>query len=327
MTKTDPFRPAEHSEEEASLWAARLRSGPFSGAQRTELRAWLAQDPAHGPMLDEFCRTSADLDGALAVLRAEGSLEASTVEFVSRSPSRRRRARGLAVVSMAGVAVLVLLAWPGSSQRFITAPGERKTFALADGSSLTFNAHTAATVTFERSARRVKLIEGEALFTVAKDPSRPFFVTTPHGVVRVTGTVFNVRADAPQSEEVTVLEGTVQVAAQEAAPMVAMHPGDQALLSDQAPLVQTVSPEALQRVTAWREGRVVFAAEPLRSALERVAWYHGRKIDVSAGLEGLTLGGQYDLEDLDALLQGIEQVHPIKILHGENGEIRVVPRN
>ena len=221
---------------------------------------------------------------------------------------------------------LVFLVWPQSSQNFITAPGERKTFALADGSSLNFNAHTTATVTFERHARRVKLIEGEALFTVAKDPSRPFFVTTPHGVVRVTGTVFNVRADAPQSEEVTVLEGTVQVAARETVSMVAMHPGDQALLTGQTPSVQTVSPEAIQRITAWREGRVVFAAEPLRSALERVAWYHGRKIDISAKLDELTLGGQYDLEDLDALLEGIEQVHPIKVLRGANGEIRVVPR-
>ena len=67
-------------------------------------------------------------------------------------------------------------------------------------------------------------------------------------------------------------------------------------------------------------------AEPLRAALERIAWYHGRKIDVSARLDGLTLGGQYNLENYEALLEGIERVLPVSVLRSADGNARAVPR-
>jgi len=74
-----------------------------------------------------------------------------------------------------------------------------------------------------------------------------------------------------------------------------------------------------------RDG-IVFESKPLRAALERIAWYHGRKIEVSAQLDGLALGGQYDLADCDALLDGIEKVLPVRVLRSADGSARVVPR-
>jgi transmembrane sensor len=310
-------------EEQATLWTARLRSGPLPPEQWTELQAWLAQ-PAHRALLDDYCETSADFDAALAVARAEGT---PIITAPATPPASFRRRHWVAGTAAAGIAAaLAFVFWPQNIEILATEPGERADFTLADGSSLKLSGNTRAAFSHSRAERRVRLEAGEALFTVNRDPARPFFVETNHGLVRVTGTVFNIRADAPEGEEVTVLEGSVAVSAEANGQSVAMRAGDQAMLYGQDPQVRPLSPEALQQVTAWQEGRIVFTAEPLRSALARVARYHGRKIDISAHLDGLTLGGQYDLADYDTLLEDITRVLPVSVLRAPDGSARVVPR-
>lgn len=60
------------------------------------------------------------------------------------------------------------------------------------------------------------------------------------------------------------------------------------------PNVRTLSPAELSRMTSWRRGVVEFEGEPLRSALAKMAAYHGYTLDVSPRLDGLTLGGSYN---------------------------------
>lgn len=322
MTTPHPATFPEDLEDQAALWTARLRSGPLPAEQRAELQAWLAI-AANRDLLDDYCETSADFDAALAVAQAEGKHPETSPVARPASPRRTR----WPVAAAAGIAAaLALVFWPQQPEAYATAPGQRADFILADGSHLKLSGNTQATCRQTRAERRVRLETGEALFAVKRDPSRPFFVETKHGLVRVTGTVFNVRADAPEGEEVTVLEGSVSVSAEANAPSVTMRAGEQAMLYGQEPQLRPLDPEALRQVTAWQQGRIVFTAEPLRSALARVARYHGRKIDISAHLDGLTLGGQYDLADYGALLEDIARVLPVSVLRAPDGSVRVVPR-
>jgi transmembrane sensor len=65
-------------------------------------------------------------------------------------------------------------------------------------------------VEFSNNERRVELLEGQALFQVAKDKSRPFIVASGEATVRAVGTQFDVyRKDSGTT--VTVLEGRVAV--------------------------------------------------------------------------------------------------------------------
>ncbi len=322
MTTQPPAIFPDDLEEQAALWTARLRSGPLPAEQRAELQAWLAT-AAHRDLLDDYCETSADYDAALAVAQAEGKPLVSAASVNPASPSRRR---WLTVAAAGIAAALVFVFWPQRPETFATAPGQRADFTLVDGSTLKLSGNTQVAFAQSRAERRVRLEAGEVLFAVKRDAARPFLVETKHGLVRVTGTVFNIRADAPEGEEVTVLEGSVAVSADTNAQSVAMRAGDQAMLYGKEPQVRALSPEDLQQVTAWQEGRIVFTAEPLRSALARVARYHGRKIDISAHLDGLTLGGQYDLADYDALLEDIARVLPVSVLRAPDGSARVVPR-
>src|SRR5690606_36114713 len=81
-------------------------------------------------------------------------------------------------VILTGVAALfTVLSRPADDaglQTFATATGEQRTVELPDGSSIQLNTGTVVEVDYRRDARRLRLVEGEALFDVAEEPSRPF---------------------------------------------------------------------------------------------------------------------------------------------------------
>ncbi|MDO6805163.1 FecR domain-containing protein, partial [Wenyingzhuangia sp. 1_MG-2023] len=65
-------------------------------------------------------------------------------------------------------------------------------------------------VRYERTERHIDLTQGEAKFSVAKNPQRPFTVQTRQAAMKALGTVFNV--DQRDSiTELTVLEGRVEI--------------------------------------------------------------------------------------------------------------------
>src|SRR3546814_10959773 len=80
---------------------------------------------------------------------------------------------------------------------FNTAVGERRDVALADGSVLRLNTASRVEVVLSKRARVVRLLRGEALFDVAHDPARPFYVEFAHSRLRAVGSALNVhlRAD------------------------------------------------------------------------------------------------------------------------------------
>jgi transmembrane sensor len=202
----------------------------------------------------------------------------------------------------------------GRSREFTTQTAERHAAALADGSRVELNAQTALAVVFTKAERRVRLARGEALFTVAKDAARPFVVETPAGVVRVTGTVFNVRAAAAQRVEVTVLEGTVRVQPEHATEKTATLTADnQAVLRAENVETHTLHAGAAQDVAAWRQGQAVFEDTRLADAIERFAAYHVRRIAVDAAAADLRLGGRFSLDDLDGWLDFVQRVLPVRV--------------
>jgi Fe2+-dicitrate sensor, membrane component len=64
------------------------------------------------------------------------------------------------------------------------------------------------TVDYRPEVRQVQLTDGQALFTVAKDPGRPFIVKGGMGSVQAVGTNFDVHR-TPRGAIVTVVSGKV----------------------------------------------------------------------------------------------------------------------
>lgn len=122
------------------------------------------------------------------------------------------KAAAIACLVVGGTVALLAVRDPVYS----TSPGERRSVTLDDGSLVDLNARSKVRVSWSRSSRQLELIEGEALFDVAKDPERPFVVRAGTTYVRAIGTQFDVHRKQTDTT-VTVIEGRVAVYVQPSA--------------------------------------------------------------------------------------------------------------
>ena len=93
--------------------------------------------------------------------------------------------------------------------------GQTSSFVLPDSSSVILNSGSVIEFPeeFSDSARIVRL-DGEAVFSVKKDPARPFIVKSASVETKVLGTVFNMKSYSEDGySSVSVAEGKVSVRA------------------------------------------------------------------------------------------------------------------
>jgi transmembrane sensor len=330
--KPFPIHPDSSVEDQAALWAARLDESTLDGVARSELSAWLGQDPSRRALLAHYCQISEDLEELLPELVAS-----ARVEMPAAVPAPRGwAARWIATGALAAVALAAAVIWVGRAghpETIATTLAQRRSFTLADGTRVELNANTSIVIENGRAERRVRLAEGEAFFEVSKDKARPFIVETPGGSVRVTGTRFDVRTDAASELDVTVVEGSVQVRPSETASYQAadpqnLVPGDQLSAGSAGVSLRPLSAGALADALAWREGMIVFDAVPLSEALARIARYHGKNITATPGAAVLIIGGRMSLDHLDGFFEDLERFLPqVRVTRDASGGARVSLRS
>lgn len=326
------------ADEQAALWAARLDGSTLTASDRDELDTWLAASPAHRALLSQYCQFSTDLEADLPALVARGSLKMPRENESTRSTPRGFfNVKWFASVAFAAAAAVAVILWSGrpatQTENVATAVAQRQAITLADGTRVELNARTTMRVELTRTERRIRLAEGQAFFTVTKDPARPFIVETPAGSVRVTGTTFDVRSGRASELHVTVVEGSVLVRPGEsgnlppAGPVpVSLRAGDYLTATAGSATVTRLSAAAIEDVLAWRQGAVVFDGVPLELALARFAHHHGRGINVLEGAAAHRLGGRYSIDDLDGFVGMLDQAFPVEVTHGLSGTITIAPR-
>src|SRR5690606_41756429 len=98
------------------------------------------------------------------------------------------------------------------AEPFLTSIGEQRDFTLEDGSSLAVNTGSLVEVLrLDGSARELRLRRGEALFSVAHDPSRPFRVEVGGHTVEAVGTEFDIRLHEGGVIDVVGTEGRARL--------------------------------------------------------------------------------------------------------------------
>lgn len=308
-------------EEEAAAWVARHDTGPLTPDEAAQFDAWLAASPAHRAAFDRYNGLWRELDDlAVAPPRPAAANDAAPAP----APGRKRRALA-AAIALGLLATGSVTAWRLSTDpSYATDIGERRVVTLDDGSRITLNTATALSVDFDAVRRRIALAQGEALFEVAHDPGRPFIVDAPSGSVRAVGTKFVVRIDNGHRLAVTVTEGKVLVArpakrrddaeVAEPAPQTPLTIGQS--LDAQGPrlAVTSLPPSRLASRLAWRQGDVVFAGESLAAAAAEMQRYTDRHIQVDPAVAYYSIGGYFRTNDLNAFLETVESVFPVRII-------------
>jgi transmembrane sensor len=204
---------------------------------------------------------------------------------------------------------------------YSTAIGERSTIALEDGSTLVLNTATRLRVDFTRSARNVTLLSGQALFEVASDARRPFTVQAGDRRITALGTAFDVRVEAGVVR-VTLLEGRVAVEEPgRPANREELTPGQQLLAASRG--AATVRHADVERVTSWRDGRLVFENEPLAGVVAEVNRYSNRKVVLSdPALGELRISGTFRIGSPVNFISALRDYFPIEASEaGAHGDL------
>ena len=100
------------SEEQASLWAARLDGSVLSATDRLILDEWLASHPDHRALLSRYCQFSADLEQQMPLLEGikELSVEVSP-SLATAQPYPWSRWPLMASVALTAAAAVGLFFW------------------------------------------------------------------------------------------------------------------------------------------------------------------------------------------------------------------------
>jgi transmembrane sensor len=299
--------PGRRLSDEAIDWLVRLGSGRATPKDRSAFLTWRRRSAAHEAAVVE----AEMLLRAVGETRQADRLRRHGEPLPNGRPvGRRLLFAGAAAASVAAVAVGLTSLGPLSAlyADHATGVGGRKRVALADGSVVVLNTATAISVDYSVKERRVVLHDGEALFEVAKDASRPFIVTAGDMEVTAVGTAFVVRFN-----EVTVSEGTIDVTIGGRPPIrvvagqrLGVGEGDRFKLS-------TVDVDS---AIAWQRGKLIFNRRPLESVVAELQRYRaGRIVVLGDKLKALEVTGVFDLDDTDRILRTIEETTKAQIVN------------
>ncbi len=302
MTMTDR-ETASEIEAAAARWVIRLDRDGHTAQDIADLEAWLAGDDR---------RRGAWLAAQAAWLMLDHARDAAGSPPISnnrRSPSLLHRRgvllAGLGAAAAASVAGGVVLL--GQSQRYGTVVGEVRRVPLTDGSTAAINTDSAVEVTMTEAQRTVRIARGEAWFQVARNPQRPFVVAAGVVRVRAVGTAFAVRL-RPGGADVLVTEGVVETWIDGAEnSRVRLQAGSRAFVSDDVPVEETqvVSAE-LDRLLAWRAGKLDLAGETLATAAGEFNRYNARKIEVAPALADAQFFGVFRTDDPEGFARAVQ---------------------
>jgi transmembrane sensor len=322
MSSTDKQRenPSHHEDEaalrqEAVAWVVRLHNCRIAPEDLQAFEVWKAKSTTHSRVFQKVSAIWGDPDlHAAATQRAHES--ASHIIHRQSATSRHwlRHAGALAacaVLFTMAIAHYDPLTWLQADYR--TVVGEQRTIDLPDGSTVTLNTQTAIATSFDQTARRVRLLNGEASFKVQPDSHRPFVVESQHTATRAVGTEFMVRA-RPDHEQVTVLEGTVEVSS--------MHEGDSPSLVSAGSQVQFEQGRLgrpfvvdLSTASAWLHGRLIINGVPLQQVIDEVRrYYPGTIVLWNQPIRDMQVTGTYNLENPADVLSLLAKTFPTHMI-------------
>lgn len=333
----------------AAWWFARSRSGRFEPEEAARLEHWRRLDPRHEAewqALDFLWRASARVPreewSAMLQVAQQQEQDQRQAQVAAARPGpatsgrtgwapRRYWRPGWALAA----AVLLLtagVAWqattPGYVTELATARGDVRTLALPDGSVLTLNTDSRATVRYYRGRRTVELIAGEAYFEVTRRDGKAFEVDAGEARVMVTGTAFSVRRE-PDKVGVAVQTGSVDV---RRGPWWRLWASPTRLGANQGASLaagqwSSATAVDVDRLTTWRQGKLIFSNQRLAQVVEEMNRYLPQPIRVhDPALGARRVSGIFNLDSADDFQKAVQATLPVIFEPRPDGGLDLLPR-
>jgi len=355
--------------EEAAAWLIRLDSdGTPSADELASLRGWLQRSPVHREQLNSLAafwgKMNVLTELAVPLGHADGRAAHTSVSGPRFSFSRFARAGIVTAVLLIGVAAFVMMRPEPmliSNDVYATAVGQQRSVTLVDGSVVILNTNTQMKVDYDNEYRDIRLLQGEAHFTVAKNVLRPFRVYAGNGRVQAVGTAFSVYLKE-NAVDVTVTEGVVALASIDQSDdngllradvssgevrssgsiaavddrfveaLSTIKAGESAtiqgaLAPDAARVIHEIetieAPEMAKRLS-WREGMLTFAGDPLVVVVDEISRYTTVSIEITDPVVGATrIGGRFPIGETDAMFDALEANFGLQVTHLSHDRVLV----
>ena len=305
-----PPRGADAIAAEAALWIVRTADTRATGRRDPGFEQWLAEHPGHRTAFAKATGVWRGL-GTAASPRPHARARATRAWSMPPPPLSRRYSWAAA---LAACLILIVVGGQFLSTAYpvyATVVGEQRSIRLADQTRVMLNTDTRIAVRYDAAQRRVVLERGEALFDVAHNPARPFYVESGGDYIRAVGTSFTVRRDA-QGLEVTLLSGKVLIGRiGAAAARVALEPGERLRLTGaRAPVIDR---PVVDDVTAWRRGQIVFDATPVAAAIAEMNRYSAMPVMLRASTPpGARLSGVFETGESESFAGTLAAIYGLR---------------
>ncbi|MCB4919578.1 FecR family protein [Brucella intermedia] len=293
MTSSDD----RDSLEEAAEWFFRQDGRSLSAGDDARFRAWLAAS-------DENRAAYAEISGTWH--------ELGNIPNPAACPPRHfwRRVTMPIAAAFAGICVLAGGTWYLDVPMRVmadgyTAVGELQTLTLPDGSLAEMNSGTAIAVAYSSGERRIRVLKGEAVFTVSADAQRPFIVEAHGGTAAALGTVYAVREDS-DGATVTVIESHVAISPDADAQPLRIGAG-QRIRYENGHLGPVEFVDAVSE-TAWRRRKLIFIDRPLGEVVDELNRYHKGMIRiVDSAIRSRRVSGVFETDDIIKVVDALEK--------------------
>ena len=349
---------ASEISDAAADWLIRIE-GPTAPDTWDALQAWMDADPRHRAAfirlrvawnrvdrlknmrpvdgtVDSDLLSRSNISPATVLIRGLQPLQGTQKKRLEDlvMPDRRRVFATAAAIAAAGV-----FAWFGAYHlgwnSYETSVGGRERIELADGTTVDLNTNTELDARITGTRRDIMLGRGEALFHVAHDSTRPFYVVAGGTVVRAVGTAFSVRIRDPEHVDVLVAEGRVAVGAPgreanfENPTLLASAPkvsaGEAAVVRRNSVSKHSILPNDVTRKLAWTAGYLAFQGETLDDVVQEFNRYNQRQITIAdPSIVKVQFGGNFVTTDTDSFIAALRHSFGIRVEVGDsNGDIRL----
>jgi len=327
---TDSLPPSRRTAaEDAIRWFLRLREPGCSAEDTGLFEQWLASDPAHHA---EYLAVQATWKHVDAVAtRPSPELQFHLAHAMTIQVKSQREHRGRILRQLTALAAMLLLvsgtlwwwSFAVTESTYRTAKGRQQTVTLSDGTILDLNTESSVTVRMWGRGRQVILHTGEAYFTVAKDPARPFEVVALNGHIRDIGTQFSVYRQADRvlvAVESGAIDVVIPSTGNEPSQAHVLSPGERAAYTTAGEWsrLDQIDP---RRIAAWRQGTLRFDRIPLIDAIREIERYWtGRILLADPALGSISVSGVFSHHNLAEFFTALPTIIPVQVTH-RDGDI------
>lgn len=309
--------------------------GELDTAERLKL---LKQVESNDRLKEEFieCKNTYALLSLSDQVNDPQANQESYLRFNSRIKSKRFRRIFLQITRYAAIATLLILStywitihyhptlYPAVADNTLYVPaGQRVKLTLQDGTDVWLNSQTTFIypAVFSGKERRIS-VEGEAYFDVAKDPEKPFIVSSQGVEMKVLGTKFNVHSYPGEKDiQTSLIEGSLHVYFSSSAQKgVILKPNEQVTIKDGTMKIGTI-PHL--DYFLWRDGIYSFENELLINILKKLQLYYDVKIEIKdPSIFKWEYTGKFRQRDgIDEILHMIQKIHKFTIEKDEDNNM------